>query len=179
MSETTFDCYVCGEAGSVPFTPKEDATLLCRGCQALYKQSQDEKEQETRRRIPRMAHNTRVSLPITCAECGKNETLTYVPKGVPLTQVRCTDCQSRTLGENSRFVAKAKEIEKERSTALHEVPCDTCGATMMMKKKPWPGREYECESCFKGFARAKDGVIDGAEVVEGTLGMVRKRSKKR
>ena len=179
MTETSFNCSVCGTEDTVPFIPREGASLLCRGCQAIYKQVQEDKAAAERAKIPRKAHNTRVSLPIVCAECGKEETLSYVPKGVPLTEVRCTECQSSSLGEDSRYVARAKEIERERSPKLHEVPCDTCGTIIRMKKKPWPGREYECESCFKGFARAKDGVLDGAEVVSGTGGLMRKRSKKK
>ncbi len=178
MTETSFNCSVCGKEDTVPFVPREGASLLCRECQAVYKQVQQDKAAAERAKIPRKAHNTRVSFPIVCPECGKEETLSYVPKGVPLSEVLCTECQSSKLGENSRYVAKAKEIEQERAPKVYKVPCASCDEIILMTKKPWPGREYECESCFKGFARAKDGVLDDAEVVAGTGGMMRKRKKK-
>ena len=178
MTETEFTCAVCGKEGTVPFVPKNPDSLFCRECQTLYKEAQKDKERAARKKIPRKAHNTRVSFPITCAECGKYEVLDYRPKGVPLSEVCCRECTAKKAGEDSRYVERVRQIENETTRQIYPVACDTCGIEIRLTRKPWPGREYECDSCQKGYERAGEGVKAGAEVVDGTLGMVRKRSKK-
>ena len=73
-----FTCSSCGDVDQVPFEP--DRELRCKECMRA--------EREIRqRKAPRRKHNTRVSMPINCAECGKREVLDYIPKGKNAIQI--------------------------------------------------------------------------------------------
>lgn len=98
-----FNCSLCGIAATVPFEPKDDT--LCKRC-----------HHNSRMHIPRKAHNTRVSWPIVCAECGTRETLTYRPR-VPLTEVKCTTCMKVQVSEDSKWATITDEhSERKRRT---------------------------------------------------------------
>ena len=83
--------------------------MLCGECHRA-------KKDIRRRHAPRHRHNTRVSLPITCAQCGENDTLEYMPKGKKLDELLC-NCVCK--GELQRDVGLgAGAPSKERGAPI-------------------------------------------------------------
>ena len=98
-----FKCPLCGLDASTPFEPKDDT--LCKRC-----------HHNGRVHIPRKAHNTRVSWPIVCAECGKRETLTYRPR-VSLLEVKCSDCMKTHVSADSKWATITDEHQERKRRA--------------------------------------------------------------
>lgn len=107
-------CSVCGKEDTLPFEPEHTAGVLCRECHAIYQSVLKEK----RAKNPRSKHGTRISLPITCAACGKRETLNYMPKGRKLDELLCSECAQAHFGENAEWIAERKRIEREHAIRL-------------------------------------------------------------
>jgi CxxC-x17-CxxC domain-containing protein len=137
-------CTICGEYATVPFKPRRNAKLLCREC---HKIRQAKKNKGKSAQAPRIKHNTRVSFPITCSRCGKDETLDYVPKGLKLSEALCSDCVRETYGEQSRWneITESKQQEKKGEW---EFTCAECGREDYLKFEPKPDKEYLCVRCF-------------------------------
>ncbi len=160
-----FNCASCGELDTLPFEPKGD--VKCQDCFRA--------EREIRRRhAPVQRHNTRVTLPITCYKCGKEETLDHMPKGKKLDELMCSECTEETLGVKSRWneVRQQKRDERQRSW---RVSCDECGVSLYINERPRRDRFYSCVSCEKEHVRAKGDALQGANEVAGG---VHKRTKK-
>ena len=83
-------CDICGTETTVPFEPKPGRDVYCTECYLVRKEKLDKQKQQEEKKAPRKTHGTRVSFPITCARCGTDETLDYVPRGVKLSEVLCS-----------------------------------------------------------------------------------------
>jgi len=159
MAETRkmypFKCASCGVTGEVPFKPEN--SVLCRDCMQA--------EREIRRRkAPRRRHGTRVSIPITCVECGKEEILDYMPKGKKLDELMCSDCMSESLGKASRWSAVMKDKSSSESRSWR-VDCRGCGVDVFINSRPWPDRDYFCVSCENEFEPGNKDALEKAEKV--------------
>lgn len=137
-------CTLCGEKARVPFRPKKDHDPYCPDCFKFKKKDVEKKRQK---RAPRRKHGTRVHFPIECAQCGAEEVLDYVPKGVSLSEVLCSDCVRTTYGEESRW-AKVKERKKEEQKGEWEFDCTDCGRRDYLKFQPKPDKDYLCVRCY-------------------------------
>ena len=79
-------CLLCDE------TELDGREAVCRACIEHYgRQAQARK----RDRAPRNEHDTRVATTITCAECGKDDRLPFVPRRRE--KVLCRDCAAKIL----------------------------------------------------------------------------------
>lgn len=141
-----FECARCSEPGTVPFEPRSGKPLLCRDCWdetggKIYDLSKMS-------RAPRRKHGTRVVFEIVCSSCGAEERLDYVPKGVPMSEILCTDCMSERSGEDSRWklVREAKDHEQRRKPK-HDIVCPDCGVIEQVTFTPEADRVYYCYSC--------------------------------
>ncbi|QDG52977.1 hypothetical protein FIV42_20175 [Persicimonas caeni] len=137
-------CTLCGCKAEVPFKPRRGQDVFCPDC---FKFKRDEVNQKRQRHSPRKKHGTRVMFPITCAQCGKKETLDYVPKGVALHEVMCSECVRTTYGEQSRW-AQIKETKAAEQKQEWEFTCEECGREDYLKFPPKPDRDYLCVRCF-------------------------------
>lgn len=142
-----FICKRCGAEGTVGFTPRDINDLLCREC-----------FEETGGRVydlsnlskaPRRKHGTRVAFRITCAECGKDDELDYVPKGVPVNEILCKACMLERNGQASRWALVEEQKDREqRKKKLYDVNCARCGTIDQVPFQPQADREYFCYSCY-------------------------------
>lgn len=149
----SFKCSSCGDAGEVPFKPERD--LLCRECMQA--------EREIRKRkAPRRRHGTRVSVPITCVECGKDEMLDYIPKGRKLTECMCTECAATALGKRSNW-SKVRDQKRREDRNDWYVNCDECGVKLMLAMHPDPEKEYYCVSCEYDHSPAGENALRDSE----------------
>ncbi|MEM1350178.1 MAG: hypothetical protein AAGI01_16585 [Myxococcota bacterium] len=146
-------CSVCGKTDTLPFEPEHTAGVMCRECHEIYLEVQREK----RTKNPRSKHGTRVSLPITCAACGKREILNYIPKGRKLDELLCSECAQTHFGEHAEWIAEKKRIEREHAVRLRT-------------KKPERQLMKEAE-----FAQASANPLAGTEEIAPT---VRKRRRR-
>ena len=137
-------CTLCGEDAEVPFRPKKDQEVFCAHC---YKFKRTSVKKKRERSSPRKKHGTRVTFPIECALCGNEEVLDYVPKGVPLSEVLCSECVRRTHGDVSRWseIKSSKEVEAQKEW---EIVCATCGRTDYLHFPPDPDEDYFCVRCY-------------------------------
>ena len=137
-------CEICGKETTVPFEPKSGRSVYCTECYLIRKEKHDEKKEK---KAPRKTHGTRVSFPITCARCGAEETLDYVPKGVKLSEALCSDCVRETHGEQSRW-SQVSEKKRQEQKGEWEITCARCGRTDYLKFEPKPDKDYYCVRCF-------------------------------
>jgi CxxC-x17-CxxC domain-containing protein len=137
-------CSICGVDATVPFEPRRNAKLLCREC---HKVRQAKKNKAKVHQAPRIKHNTRVSFPITCSQCGQEETLDYVPKGIKLSEALCSDCVRETYGDKSRW-KEIKESKEQEKKGEWEFECAECGREDYLKFEPDPEKEYLCVRCY-------------------------------
>lgn len=152
-----FTCSSCGVTDTIPFEPKGDVT--CKDCFKA--------EREIRRRhAPVQRHNTRVTLPITCCKCGKNETLDHMPKGKKLDELMCSDCTAETLGSQSRW-NQVRQQKRDERTRSWMVPCEDCRTPIYLNVRPSSDRVYLCESCDKDFVRSSGDALEGAQEIAG------------
>ena len=153
-----FTCSSCGDVDQVPFEP--DRELRCKECMRA--------EREIRqRKAPRRKHNTRVSMPINCAECGKREVLDSIPKGKKLDELLCSSCAQEALGKKSTWNEVRRQKQHEARTTWTK-SCDECGKKIILMMKPWPEREYYCNDCEHDHERGdKDALTDTEQVAHG------------
>lgn len=137
-------CSVCGEKDRLPFKPRKGQDVFCQDC---FKFKRDEINKKRQRQSPRKKHGTRVTFPIVCAQCGTKETLDYVPKGVALHEVMCSECVRTTYGDKSRW-AQIKQTKESEQQGEWEFTCDECGREDYLKFPPKPDREYFCVRCY-------------------------------
>lgn len=142
-----FTCKRCGELWTVGFTPRDPTDLLCRDC--FEETGGRTYDLSNVSKAPARKHGTKVAFRITCAECGEDDELDYVPKGVPLNEILCETCMLEREGSASRWaiVQEVKNREQQKRPK-HPVDCVTCGATEMLPFKPQAGREYYCYNCY-------------------------------
>jgi CxxC-x17-CxxC domain-containing protein len=137
-------CSICGEEDTVPFEPRRNATLYCRECHKVRKEKINKGKVN---KAPRIKHNTRVSFPITCSQCGQEETLDYVPKGLKLSEALCSDCVRSTYGEKSRW-HEINESKQQEKKGEWDFECAECGRQDYLKFEPDPEEDYLCVRCF-------------------------------
>ena len=153
-------CSECGAEDSVPFKPRPGSEVFCRGCHEKQKEKRQLRERYgsrgksggTRRavHIPRLDHGTRVSYPITCESCGKNETLSYVPNTSG--PVLCTECATTKYGRKWYQVEFGSDGREE-----HAITCVECGGEDTVPFEPHPDRKYHCRRCMDGQAQPNRG----------------------
>ena len=154
-------CAKCGREETLPFEPK-DKKKSAMYCQECYQQAVREKRARERN-APRKKHGTRVSLQIECAECGKETELDYVPKGVPLDEIRCDEC-FEAEAEGTRW-AEVKEQKRREQATEWSFECAECGRTDVLNFEPDPGRDYYCTRCFYEHEEPHHERVEGKESV--------------
>jgi CxxC-x17-CxxC domain-containing protein len=113
----------------------------------------------------RKKHGTRVAVQIVCSECGKQDTLEYMPKGVKLTHVLCSACMGRATDPDSEW----SMIEKERKEARPldwEFLCSECGLKDYLPFEPHEDRFYECQRCLHDHEAPDPSRLAGKEEVK-------------
>jgi CxxC-x17-CxxC domain-containing protein len=140
----TITCTLCGSKDQVPFRPRPDHDVFCGDCYK-FKRTGVQKRRESK--APRVKHGTRVMFPIQCAQCGERETLDYVPKGVSLNDVLCSNCVRTTYGDESRWaeISEKKVAEKQAEWSFD---CAECGRADYLKFAPKPDEDYLCVRCY-------------------------------
>lgn len=137
-------CAECGEPDEVPFEPDDDEELLCQSC---YQEAERERRRRAERESPRKQHGTRVTCRITCAECGEEAELDYVPKGVSIEEALCQDCLQDQQEEGSRWTEVRRRKTRERKSEW-SIECARCGATDYLHFEPQDDRDYYCTRCY-------------------------------
>ncbi len=111
-------------------------------------------------RAVRTPHGTRVMKTIVCSRCGKNDTISFVPKNAN-ELLLCRDCAEIDMG-----------VTEESAVPRHErrVKCKVCGDPMLQAD----GAEPICQKCelVQQAARRKS-----AKKPEGVHPLLVKRSK--
>jgi CxxC-x17-CxxC domain-containing protein len=135
-------CAECKAIEDIDEAPASLTAFLCARCEARAAQPTKPSEKH----IPRKKHGTRVMLPITCARCGKSDTLDYVPKGGDLDAALCGACAQQAFGDRKDW-AKVQEEKKKDLRLEHPFQCSQCGRTDYLPFEPRRDREYECNLC--------------------------------
>lgn len=143
-------CAECKAIENVEEAPEAMARVLCSSCRAhggSAKKAQPPRKTK-RRTIPSKQHGTRVMLPIKCSNCGKLDTLDYVPKGGDIDDVLCKACAAEAFGASSEWARieryKKNDARKDQDFEFH---CDECGRKDLLPFKPQPDRIYLCTRC--------------------------------
>ena len=161
-----FVCAECGDEDQVPFKPQSD--LVCKECMWAEKEIRE-------RHAPRRQHGTRVLIEITCAQCGKRESLDYMPRGKKLDEILCTGCAGESFGKGSKWQRVRQQKKKEQPRSW-KVPCDECGKAIYLNLKPKEDRLNFCSSCFFDHVPAGRDAVKGAEPV--AKGVLKRRSRR-
>lgn len=114
---------------------------------------------------PRLTHGTRVAFNVTCAACGNEDTLPFVPKNAD--ELLCSSCARERFGD---------DWDKGRSErpAEFEFECVACGAKAVVPFVPEdPNAPMLCGMCMQGVEKPVHGRVEG-EVIDPKAG-VRKR----
>lgn len=155
-------CARCGEESTLPFDPGDRPDVYCRSCYDEVRRQEQKRREDN---APRRRHNTRVAFRIECSKCGQEDQLDYVPKGVSMDEILCSDCfEQEKGGESSRW----KEIrdKKAREQQLEwSFDCDKCGRTDYLNFPPKDDREYFCTRCFFEHHEAQPERVEDAEDV--------------
>ncbi len=165
-------CAVCKDLHDVDEAPPALTSFVCESCEAFRKKA----PREHKKHIPRKKHGTRVMLPITCARCGKDDTLDYVPKGADFDDVLCSECADAAFGDRTDWQKVQQEKEKE---AKKEYPftCDECGRKDYLPFKPKEDRVYSCNMCrFEHDTPSKDR-LEGRQKAGGAGVFIRRKNK--
>jgi hypothetical protein len=154
----TIVCDVCGKADQIKYLPADEAAqIMCNDC---FKTIKEERE----RSIPRKAHGTRVSFPIKCAECGKNETLDYIPKG-HINDPLCTECAAAHFGDRDNFRLTNKTKARDNKTHWN-AKCMDCGRIEILMAAPAP--DFLCSRCYNDHEQAAPDALAGTiKVAQG------------
>lgn len=139
-------CTRCKSIEHVDDAPASASAVLCSKCGRQSRSDETRPSRRRRKTSPRKKHGTRVMLPITCANCGTEDTLDYVPKGADLDDVLCSDCAREKFGTDSDWarVERKKARDKGREWSFE---CDECGRTDWVPFEPKPDRTYLCNLC--------------------------------
>ena len=155
-------CARCGDEATLPFDPGDRPDVYCRSCY------DDVRRQEQKRRkdnAPRRRHNTRGAFRIECSSCGQEDQLDYVPKGVSMDEILCSDCfEEEKGGESSRW----KEIREKKAREQQmewSFDCDRCGRTDYLNFPPKDDRDYYCTRCFFEHREPEPERVEDAEDV--------------
>jgi hypothetical protein len=160
----TIVCDVCSRVDQVKFIPEDGSQVLCRAC---FKTVREDRE----RSIPSKAHGTRVSFPIKCIECGKEEVLSYIPKG-HMENPLCTECATAHFGDRHGFRETTRKKERDL-VKTHEAVCTQCGHIDYLPKAAPP--DYWCQACDQGHEKAAPDVLKGTEELSRGLRVRRKK----
>lgn len=149
-------CYFCGEESTIPVDPGRRKKVYCWEC---FEEVREEKQAKRERRAPRRRHNTRVAFRIECSECGSEDELDYVPKGVSMDEILCTDCfeakEEAEDKEHSRW-KEVREHKNEEQRREWDITCVECGRLDHLPFKPDPNKDYRCTRCFHEHARPQN-----------------------
>lgn len=137
-------CSLCGAKAQVPFRPRGNKDVFCHRC---FKFKREGVRKRREGNAPRLKHNTRVMFPIECAQCGREETLDYVPKGIGLDKILCSECVRTTYGDTSRW-AEISEKKVDETQAEWSFDCVDCGRKDYLKFPPDPEEDYLCVRCY-------------------------------
>jgi hypothetical protein len=163
----TIVCDVCNKVDEIKFLPEEGAQVMCKVC---FKTVREERE----RSIPRKAHGTRVSFPIKCAECGKLETLDYIPKG-HMQDPLCTECAGAHFNDRMAFRATNKSKERDAKTSW-DATCMDCGRVELISSQPAP--DFLCSRCYNDHEQAAPNILKGTTQVAQGIHVRKSRKKK-
>lgn len=169
----TITCSLCARTDQVPFRPRGDQDVFCRNC---FKFKREDVRKRREASAPRVKHNTRVMLPIQCAQCGQTETLDYVPKGVSLGSILCSTCVRTTYGDESRW-AEIRQKKRAEDQAEWTFDCAECGRQDYLKFEPKPNEEYYCVRCYNDHASPSPDRLQDKQRV-GRAVFIRKRDDK-
>jgi CxxC-x17-CxxC domain-containing protein len=174
--EYEFTCKRCGEHGSVPFEPNDPDDVLCREC---YEETGGRTYDLSKvTRAPRRKHNTRVAFAIVCSECGKEDELDYVPKGVPMSEILCKKCMADVAGEKSRWaLVEEQKSQEQRKKNRWEFICADCGCLDQLPFEPHDDREYFCYDCYLRRQREEELERRGSKHDLGDNVFIRRRKR--
>ncbi len=158
-------CSLCGAKARVPFRPRKNEEVFCPDC---FKFKRKDVNRQRQRKSPRKKHGTRVMFPIVCAQCGREETLDYVPKGVAMDEVLCSECVRTTYGDESRWsqITEQKQTEQQGEW---EFECAECGRQDYLKFPPKPDKDYLCVRCYNEQESPNTGRLRGKKRVGRTV----------
>lgn len=173
---TTYDftCKRCSEVASVPFHPRDPDDLLCSDC---YEETGGRTyDLSNVPKAPRRKHGTRVAFRIDCAQCGKEDELDYVPKGVPVDEILCKECMSAKAGGQSRWaMVEEQKLSEQRKKMRYDFTCTSCGCLDQLPFQPHEDREYFCYDCYLEKQRADELERRGSKHDLGDNVFIRKR----
>lgn len=176
-------CADCKAIETVEQAPPPMTRVLCSKCKAKPQvkpkgsKNDSSAKKGPRRNSPRKKHGTRVMLPIKCSECGKLDTLDYVPKGAAFNDVLCKECAAATFGPKSDWarIEGYKQQDAQKENQEHEFHCDECGRKDLLPFKPQPERTYLCSRChYEHETPQHERIADREEAAPGIF--IRRKS---
>ena len=99
--ETTVTCADCGDQCTIPFVPKTDRPVYCRDCFRQNKPDDSSRDRQSRddRGSRYSRDNDREETTVTCADCGDQCTVPFVPRSNK--PVYCSDCFRQNKPDDS------------------------------------------------------------------------------
>ena len=99
--ETTVTCADCGDQCTIPFVPKTDRPVYCRDCFRQNKPDDSGRDRPSRddRGSRYSRDNDREETTVTCADCGDQCTVPFVPRSNK--PVYCSDCFRQNKPDDS------------------------------------------------------------------------------
>jgi CxxC-x17-CxxC domain-containing protein len=159
------ECSLCGSEAEVPFRPRKGQDVFCPDCYRYKKKSVQKRRENF---SPRKRHGTRVSFPIECVQCGEEEVLDYVPKGIKLDEALCSQCVRTTYGDESRW-AQIKETKQKEQKHEWKIVCVDCGREDYLNFPPKPDKDYRCVRCFNLHEQPSPERLEGRKRVGRTV----------
>jgi CxxC-x17-CxxC domain-containing protein len=115
---------------------------------------------------PRLTHGTRVAFQVTCARCGTEDTLPFVPKNAE--ELLCSGCAETEYGEDW------DKGRTERSTE-YEFQCAACTKTAFVQFMPEEPDGFLCLDCVKGIETSDPTRLTGATKVGKKRGVMKRK----
>jgi len=113
---TTVTCADCGNQCTVPFVPRNDKPVYCSDCFRQHKpdDSRDDRGSRYSRDDRGSRDNDREDTEVTCADCGNQCTVPFVPRNDK--PVYCSDCFRQHKPDDSRNDRYSRDDRGSRSS---------------------------------------------------------------
>ncbi len=161
--ETTVTCADCGDQCTIPFVPKTDRPVYCRDCFRQNKPDDSGRDRPSRddRGSRYSRDNDREETTVTCADCGDQCTVPFVPRSNK--PVYCSDCFRQNKPDDSgrdrpsrddrgsrysrddRGSRYSRDNDREETT----VTCADCGDQCTVPFVPRSNKPVYCSDCFR------------------------------
>ena len=166
----TVTCADCGTECQVPFVPKTDRPVYCSDCfrqnkpqdsgSDRYSRNDRESRYSRNDRSSRSRDDRKESATVTCADCGTECQVPFVPKTDR--PVYCSDCfrqnkpQDSGSDRYSRNDRESRYSRNDRSSRSRDdrkesatVTCADCGTECQVPFVPKTDRPVYCSDCFR------------------------------